>query len=377
MRRMATPLPPNLATQQQQPAAAAIPASKAEALPAPNLLARHGYRHHLTLKFTTAKAKAKQSGVNSWQAFAWAKVVMNLVFIRILAMSMSTIGKNLNRIFKLASVAAFAFGATQAMAATNSTSVSPADAMHAQHPQNEVVKVCAVPQLYQAVNMMHNVSKVKFEPTFATATELYAMIANAPENNTVAICDVVLSSDERLPISLIRAQRAVGSSMIPFARAPLVFWSRNPRIFNTSKGHDPQSLLKAQQIKSIAIAAPELTPVGFATSQIFKKNEFNASYLKDKTYKSDHEYQVYSMVSNGNVQVGVISKPLVAQITRELNGSYYEVPRTMHSDIQYYAVIMEQSKTNLKARNFISALQKDAKIHEILNITGFSSITPE
>lgn len=290
-------------------------------------------------------------------------------------MSMSTMGKNLKGILKFISIAAFALGANQAVAAGNNAALASAES--AQHPQNQVIKVCAVPQLYQAVNMMQNVSKVRFEASFATGTELYAMIANAPENNTVAICDVILSSDERLPISLIRAQRAVGSSMIPFARTPLVFWSRDPNLFTTAKGHDPSSLLKSQQIKSIAIAAPELTPVGFATSQLLKKDEFNTSYLKDKTYKSDHEYQVYSMVSNGNVQAGIISKPLVAQITRELNGSFYEVPRAMHSDIQYYAVLLEQSKSNLNARIFIGLLQKDPKIHEILNITGFSSITPE
>lgn len=243
-------------------------------------------------------------------------------------------------------------------------------------PQNEVIKVCAVPQMYQAINLMQNVSKIKFEPTFATANELYAMVANAKDNNTIAVCDVLLSSDERLPISLIRSQRAVGSSMVPFAIAPLVFWSRDPDLFS-GKNNSPQNLLRKQQIKSLALSTPNLTPVGFATAQLIKNPSFNTAYLKDKTYKSEHEYKVYSMVSNGNVQVGIITKPLVAQITRELNGSYYEVPRNLHSDIQYYAVLMEQSKTNNKAKAFIGSLVKDKRIQEVLHITGFSPITLE
>ena len=276
------------------------------------------------------------------------------------------------RLFKLFCAGSAAFSAL-VIAATPSFAQA---TLNETIEQNNIIKVCAVPQLYQAVNLMQNVSKIKFEPTFATANELYAMVANAPENNTVAVCDVVLSSNERLPISLIRSQRAVGSSMVPFAIAPLVFWSRDPELFS-SKGNTAQNLLRKHQIQSLALASASQTPVGFATAQLLKNSAFNTTYLKDKTYKSEHEYQVYSMVSNGNVQVGIVTKPLVAQITRELNGSYYEVPRNLHSDIQYYAVLMEQSKTNRKAKAFIGRLIKDKRIQEVLHITGFSPITTD
>lgn len=242
---------------------------------------------------------------------------------------------------------------------------------HASSYDNNGVKVCAVPQLYQALNYLKEHSSIEFTPYFATSNELYARIANAPHNDTTSVCDIVLSSDERLPISLIRSQKALGSSMYPFARAPLVLWSANSKLLS---GHDPRILIEKRQIKSLAIASASLTPVGFASHQIIKRNDFKTSIIKDKLFKSDHEYQVYSMVLNGNVQCGFISKPLIVTINNKTPGSYYEVPRSWHSDIQYYVVLMEQSKNNNQAQKFIKYLTKDNQVHEQLKGFGFESI---
>ena len=246
--------------------------------------------------------------------------------------------------------------------------------LNAQAQNNNPIKVCAVPQLYQALNFLQDHSKVKFEPHFATANELYAQISNAPNNDTTLLCDVVLSSDERLPISLIRSQKAVGSSMYPFARSPLVLWSADPKLLN---GHDPRLLIERKKITSFAIASANLTPVGFASNQVVKRNDFKISLIKDRVYKSDHEYQVYSMVANGNVQCGLISKPLIASINNKTPGSYYQVPRSWHSDIQYYVVLLEQSKNNALAQQFIRYLISNQQAHEYLKGFGFENITPE
>lgn len=239
---------------------------------------------------------------------------------------------------------------------------------------NDPIKVCAVPQLYQALNYLQKHSKIQFTPSFATANELYAKLSNAPLNNTKSLCDIVLSSDERLPISLIRSQKALGSSMYPFAIVPLVLWSADHKLLS---GHDPRLLMEQKRIKSLAIASSNLTPVGFASNQVIKRSDFNISRIKDKVYKSDHEYQVYSMVLNGNVQCGFISKPLIATISNKVPGSYYQVPRSWHSDIQYYVVLLEQSKNNTKAQSFMKYLTRDPKVHSILSSFGFEAITPD
>lgn len=236
------------------------------------------------------------------------------------------------------------------------------------------LKVCAVPQLYQAVNYLKDHAPVKFEPVFGTANELYARIANAPGNNTRRVCDVLLSSDERLPISLIRSQKALGSSMKAFARAPLVLWSADPTLF---KGHDPHALFAQQKIKSLAIADSSLTPVGYASRQAVRTSGFNTSYLKDKTYRSEHEYQVYSMVSSGNVQAGFVTLPLITSIKHRIPGSFYIVPRSRHSDIQYYGVLLMQSSKLRAAQLLLTYIIDDPRAHRVFTTFGFAPIAPE
>ena len=240
--------------------------------------------------------------------------------------------------------------------------------------QEQSIKVCAVPQLYQALSYLNKHSPVPYTTVFATANELYAQIANASINDTISLCDVVLSSDERLPISLIRSQKALGNSLQPFTRAPLVWWSADKNLF---KGHDPHWCLNKQTIKSLAIASPRLTPVGFATAQVLKRSDLKTQYLKDKTYRSDQEYQVYSMVASGNVHSGIISKPLIASVSSPIAGSYYQIPRTWHSDIQYYVLLLNTSKDNQQAHKFMNYLVHDTKAQQVLSDCGFAPLTPD
>lgn len=83
------------------------------------------------------------------------------------------------------------------------------------------------------------------------------------------------------------------------------------------------------------------------------------------------------MVANGNVQCGLISKPLIASINNKTPGSYYQVPRSWHSDIQYYVVLLEQSKNNALAQQFIRYLISNQQAHDYLKGFGFENITPE
>lgn len=231
------------------------------------------------------------------------------------------------------------------------------------------VKVCAVPQLYNALNAIAKDPTLNITPFFATSSDLYAQIANSTKDAN--ICDVVLSSDEKLPIRLIRSQKADGSSLKPFIRAPLVMWSADPRLFSGKSGI---SLMASNKIKSIAIAKPSLSPVGFATKKVLSSNNFKTANLKDHIYRAEQEYQVFSMVISGNVQVGFITKPLVNSLTHEANGSYWAIPRSYYPDIQYYVVVMQNASNNPKVTKFVNDLMNSHKIKDILEANGFSSL---
>ena len=168
----------------------------------------------------------------------------------------------------------------------------------------------------------------------------------------------------------MRTNRALASSLVPFTRAPLVLWSADPELLS---GHDPRTLLNKRQIKSIAIAQRELTPVGYATNQVIK-NHLDLSSLRNQTYKASHEYQVYSMVSSGNVSCGFISMPLIVDTKQQIQGSYWLVPRRMHSDIQYYGVLLSPSVTNKDAQEFLRYLVEDPEAQKHFSQFGFSSI---
>ena len=94
-----------------------------------------------------------------------------------------------------------------------------------EHDKNAPIKVCAVPQLYAALSTLQGKTKIDFEPRFATNNELYALLSNTNTEQLPQLCDLLLSADERLPISLVRTNRALASSLVPFTRAPLVLWS--------------------------------------------------------------------------------------------------------------------------------------------------------
>lgn len=228
------------------------------------------------------------------------------------------------------------------------------------------LKVCAVPQLYNALNAIKKESSVAFKPFFATSSDLYAQISNSSAN--AGVCDIVLSSDEKLPIRLIRSQKADGSSLKPFARVPLVMWSQDPKLFNSTNG---TSLLSAGKIKSLAVAKADLSPVGYATKKVLASRQISTSALKDHIYRAEQEYQVYSMVTSGNVQAGIVTKPLVESGSSVKNGSYWEIPRSLYPDIQYYVVVMQSASSNPNASKIVNELLNSDKLKLTLQKYGF------
>lgn len=255
---------------------------------------------------------------------------------------------------------------TAIAAALNS---APAKKQKANSKEPTPLKVCAVPQLYAALSTLQSRSAIAFTPRFATNNELYALLSNTANQKLPQLCDVLLAADERLPISLIRMQKAVASTMQPFTRAPLILWTRHPQLL---KGSDPQALITNHNIKSIALAQSQLTPVGFATEQVLQ--QFDISQIKEHTYKANHEYQVYSMVSSGNVDCGIVSYPLIINDQRQTTGSAWLIPRNYYPDIRYYGIVLTPSSTKAPALKFLHMLANDRKVQNHLQAYGFAPL---
>lgn len=230
------------------------------------------------------------------------------------------------------------------------------------------ITVCAVPQLYTALGHLQQTSPVKFAAKIYTSSDLYAELANSTEHT----CDVLLSSDERLPLKLSNTGKLEAHLMQPFAKVKLLLWSPNPRLITQKSA---EQLFTKKHLKSIALAKAELTPVGFASNEVLKQPKLNAKFLQDHTYRAINEYQVYAMVNEGNVEAGFVTTPLILTLTRQLNGSYWIVPEAYYPTIQYYATIMNGNEVPFdKAEQFINYLKTDKKAVDLLRALGFYPI---
>lgn len=233
-----------------------------------------------------------------------------------------------------------------------------------------LLQVCAVPQLYgpltelASLQQAHpsSVFKGQFALHFDTAGGLYSKIANKTER-----CDVMLSNSERMPILLVRSQLSEPSSMHAFAKAPLVLYSSDPALF--ARGAEP--VIK-QKLKSLALPKASLTPVGFAAAEVVSSKTFPTNYLKHHLYRAEQEYQVFAMVSSGNVQAGFVTLPLVIGES----GSYWQIPADYYPEICYYAAVLKGSM-QLQGLNFIEMLKTDARAQQSLRTGGFLPLSED
>lgn len=347
----------------------------------------------------------------------------------------------------------------------------------------DTLKICAVPQLYLALEHLHGVLPYDFEARYNTPGTWEEQLSASAD--TTQECDLLLSSDERLPITLIRAKKGLGSAMLPFTRAPLVLWSADPALFagqrlsaapsdapdrpagsrharqfepcptlaevengsfaaaGAALARDPwdepprdpwdepqrdpwdepqgdpwdevqpQSepsaapLTQAQrdqrvnaillrtaqedpsaelaqtlaqlELKSLAYANAHLTPVGYASRQVRYAAPQVTAHLPHAQYQFEHEYLVYEEVRTGAVQCGLVSKPLVVSSTHSSTvvGSYLTIPRRVHADVQYYVLLMEQSKDKPEAIAVLRSLRESAQVQAILQRYGFAPLAPD
>ncbi len=229
------------------------------------------------------------------------------------------------------------------------------------------VSVCAVPQLYSALEALHSQTQVEYEVKYAVSQDLYAGLVNRQFS-----CDVIFSDEEKLPILLSRAKFTDPYSLKVWMRAPLVLWSKDPGVVPSSYAEVSQA-----QFKSLAIADASLTPTGFAAQQIFahKLPELKAR-LKYHLYKVEHEYLVYSLVKEGLVQCGFISKPLaLCEQGRSPFGSYWEVPRELGQDLLYYVILSGAASRTDEITSFYNFILNNKEVDRVLSQAGFANLT--
>ncbi len=236
---------------------------------------------------------------------------------------------------------------------------------------DNALKICAEPQLYLALTNLQEQQPAALGTPFAlyfnTATDLYAQLAN----NQLK-CDVLLSSSERLPILLIRSGKAMPGSMSSFARVPLVLYSADPQLFKDGR----TDAISGRKLKSLALPNASLTPAGFAAAEIAARPDFPTNYIKQHIYRAEQEYQVYAMVSGGNVQAGFLTLPLITAKDGSTQGSHWLVPQDLYPPLYYYALSLKGGRQD-ESSALINKLTFGKEAQPFLRQAGFTPLTAE
>lgn len=222
--------------------------------------------------------------------------------------------------------------------------------------------VCAVPQVYAALEASKTETPQYYKTFYAPLEDLESRISN-----NEGPCDIVISSEEKFGVLMLRANKTEMNSIQPFVKAPLILWSADENLFK-----DNIKVITKKKLKSIAIPIAKLSPVGFAASQITKKKEFPTDYLKHRLYRTEHEYQTYAMVSSGNVQVGFLTKPLIMDKGNK-TGSYWAIDRSYYEPINYY-IIKNAKSINAQTLKVYEYLKSSPKALTHFYNTGFESL---
>lgn len=209
---------------------------------------------------------------------------------------------------------------------------------------DDTPEVCGVPQVYSAIEGIREESKIIFNSYFGTMQDI--------ESRAIYYrgkCNVIITNEERLPANLIKEGKIPQNSVARLVKAPLILWSNNKFLLK-----DNINVIVNKKLKSLAIPKDSLTTVGFAASEVVKRKDFPSEYLKKNNaiYHAEHEYQIFSLLKNNNIQTGFITKPLIMK-NGQTTGSYWYIPHEYYSPVYYYIISTDKSDKTQELYNYI------------------------
>ncbi len=224
------------------------------------------------------------------------------------------------------------------------------------------IVVCGVPQVYSAVMSIKNFSPVKYDTYFGTQEDIEERVLS-----NSGTCTLILTDEEKLPVSLLRANKTSVDAVKQFIKAPLILWTKNKRLLID----DVRPIVK-KKLKSIALPKPELTSVGYSASEVSKMKNFPTEYLKknNKIYRPNSEFQAYVLARSGKVQTAFVTKPLIMRNGRP-TGSYWFIPHDYYSPIYYYIISTENSK---RAKELFDYLSTNSDALQYFYRSGFEDL---
>ncbi len=188
--------------------------------------------------------------------------------------------------------------------------------------------------------------------------QLYAQIING------APYHVFLAADSARPNRLLKDGLASGG--FTYAKGALVLWAKREGIAPQSLiPLDGETVLRAGQYKTLAIANPALAPYGQAAEALL-----SGLALVDKNIvivQGENVGQAFALVATGNADLGLVSR---ADALLMKDGVYWPIDPALYPPIVQKAVLLKRGDDNAAAQAFMVFLQSgDAR--EIIQEHGY------
>ncbi|HSV50502.1 MAG TPA: molybdate ABC transporter substrate-binding protein [Burkholderiaceae bacterium] len=198
----------------------------------------------------------------------------------------------------------------------------------------------------------------KAQLSFGATGKFYAQIKSG------APFDVFLSADDETPVRLGSEGEAVAASRFTYATGRLVLWSAKPDGVD-AKGE----ILKRNEFKALAIAAPKLAPYGAAAVETLKALGL-LDAVAPKFVQGESIGQTFSFVATGNAELGFIALSQVYEDGKLKSGSGWVVPASLHSPLRQDAVQLARAKGNPAAAALLAYLKSD-KAKAVIRAYGY------
>lgn len=195
--------------------------------------------------------------------------------------------------------------------------------------------------------------------TTGSTGKLYAQIkAGAP-------FQVLLSADARTPERLEAEKAAAAGTRFTYAMGKLTLWSSDP----DRVGTDGVAALKADDLRHVAIANPDLAPYGVAARETLQALGLWDT-LKARLVMGQNIGQTHSLVATGNAELGFVALSAVLSPRARNKGSRWDVPQNLFRPIKQDAILLNAGRDNVAASAFLAFLKSPAA-HTVIERYGY------
>ena len=219
--------------------------------------------------------------------------------------------------------------------------------------------------LPEIVGAFERVRPASVAVSYGSSGTFFAQIQNG------APFDVFLSADVEYPRQLIAAGLADASTLQVYATGHLVVWARRDRRLDLVGG---LASLTDPQVRHVAVANPKYAPYGRAAVAALRSARLYDA-LQPKLVMGESLAQTAQLVESGNADAGVLSLSLVLGPTLKAEGTYTEIPASMHPPIDQAVVVVKASRAGALARDFIAYLRQAETIDRLTRF-GFTVPRP-